>query len=420
MRPRTLAEYEGQAQVVGPGKLLARLIESDRVPSMVLWGPPGVGKTTLGRIIAERTKAHFVPFSAVLGSVGELREIVREAQERKSYRAERTIVFVDEIHRFNKGQQDAFLPHVEAGTVTLVGATTENPSFAVNAALLSRARVFRLEALPEPAIVALLRRALEDRTRGLGEHGVTAEDPVLLLIAQAAGGDARRALGLLETSVLDAAAQSMPALTQELLAASLERAPLLYDKGGEEHYNVSSAFIKSMRGSDPDAAVYWLLRMLEAGDDPLFLLRRMMIFASEDVGNADPRALVVVTSADAAFRRMGMPEGMYPLAHAALYLACAPKSGAVKDAWHRAKAAIEAHGALPVPKKLRNAVTKLMKNDGYGANYKYAHDFEEGFVPGETYLPDELASERFYEPTAQGEEVRIQKRLELIRGKPSE
>lgn len=417
MRPRTLAEYEGQAQVVGPGKLLARLIESDRVPSMVLWGPPGVGKTTLGRIIAERTKAHFVPFSAVLGSVGELREIVREAQERKSYRAERTIVFVDEIHRFNKGQQDAFLPHVEAGTVTLVGATTENPSFAVNAALLSRARVFRLEALPEPAIVALLRRALEDRTRGLGEHGVTAEDAVLALIAQAAGGDARRALGLLETSVLDAAAQSMPALTQELLAASLERAPLLYDKGGEEHYNVSSAFIKSMRGSDPDAAVYWLLRMLEAGDDPLFLLRRMMIFASEDVGNADPRALVVVTSADAAFRRMGMPEGMYPLAHAALYLACAPKSGAVKDAWHRAKAAIEAHGALPVPKKLRNAVTKLMKNEGYGANYKYAHDFDEGFVPGETYLPDELASERFYEPTAQGEEARIQKRLEMIRGK---
>jgi len=415
VRPITLADYRGQTHLFGASSFLERAISADRVPSLILWGPPGVGKTTLGRIIAERTKARFIPFSAVLGSIAELREIVAAAKESKDYRGERTIVFVDEIHRFNKGQQDAFLPHVENGTITLIGATTENPSFAVNAALLSRCKVIRLEALNEEALVEVLSRALNDSTNGLGASGVEAGSDVLSLIAQSAGGDARRALTTLEAIVEDAARKKMTRLTRDHLAEFIERAPLLYDKSGEEHYNVISAFIKSMRGSDPDAAVYWLMRMVEAGDDPLFLLRRMIIFASEDIGNADPRALVVTTSADAAFRRIGMPEGLYPLAHAAIYLACAPKSNAVNSAWHRAQQVIRDRGALPVPKKLRNAVTKLMKNEGYGTGYVYPHDEAAGFVAGETYLPDEIADEHFYEPSDHGEEARIKARLQAIR-----
>jgi putative ATPase len=416
MRPTTLADYMGQAHVVGEGKLLRRAITEDRVPSMILWGPPGVGKTTLGRVLAEQTKAVFIPFSAVLGSLPELREIVAAAKERREYKGERTLVFVDEIHRFNKGQQDAFLPHVEAGTITLVGATTENPSFSVNAALLSRCKVFRLEALADADLVALLRRALLDDRRGLGASNVEVDDDVLLVIAKLAGGDARRALGTLENLVVDAEKRGLEVLTKEAIAETDERAPLLYDKAGDQHYDVVSAFIKSMRGSDPDAAVYWMMRMLEAGEDPLFVLRRMMIFASEDVGLADSRALMVVTSADAAFRRMGMPEGMYPLAHAATYLACTPKSNSVKEAWHRAKAAIEAHGALPVPHKLRNAPTRLMKDQGFGANYKYPHDYQGNVAPGETYLPEALENARFYEPSMNGEEARITKRLDDLRG----
>ena len=415
MRPTALEEYVGQGHVLAPGKLLAAAIAQDRVPSMILWGPPGVGKTTLGKVIAARTKSTFVLFSAVLGSLQELREIVAAAKERLDYRGERTLVFVDEIHRFNKAQQDAFLPHVEAGTITVVGATTENPSFAVNAALLSRCKVFRLEALSEEALVTILRRALDDEGRGLGASGVTAEEEALAAVARLARGDARRALSMLEAAIDFARARSETALTTELLTLVEERAPLLYDRSGEEHYNVVSAFIKSMRGSDPDAAVYWLVRMLEAGEDPLFVARRMVIFASEDVGNADPRALVVATSADEAFRRLGMPEGMYPLAHAALYLACAPKSNAVKNAWQRAKALVEEHGALPVPMKLRNASTRLMKNEGYGAGYKYPHDHDGNVIPGETYLPDALSGQVFYEPGTQGEEVRIRARLEALR-----
>jgi putative ATPase len=419
MRPRTLEELVGQAHLFGPEKLLARAIASDRVPSMILWGPPGVGKTTLGRIVAEKTKAHFVPFSAVLGSVQDVRAIVAEAKARRAYEARRTIVFVDEIHRFNKSQQDAFLPHVENGTITLIGATTENPSFAVNAALLSRCKVFRLESLARPALTQVLARALADRERGLGARDLRADEDALPVIAQIAQGDARRALTTLEVVADDVQAKGGHEITLAAVTASQERAPLLYDKAGEEHYNVISAFIKSMRGSDPDAAVYWMLRMLEAGDDPLFILRRMMIFASEDVGNADPRALLVATNADAAFRRMGMPEGMYPLAHAAIYLACAPKSNAVKNAWQRAKALVDERGSLPVPKKLRNAVTKLMKDEGYGQGYRYAHDYEEGFVPSETYLPDELTGVTLYEPTERGEEARIKARLEALRKKES-
>ncbi|AKU96710.1 ATPase, AAA family [Labilithrix luteola] len=418
MRPTNLGEYVGQKHVLGPGKLLLNAIEKDRVPSMILWGPPGVGKTTLGRVIAERTRSVFVPFSAVLGSIQELREIVAAARERLSYKGERTLVFVDEIHRFNKAQQDAFLPHVEAGTITLVGATTENPSFAVNAALLSRCKVFRLEALTEEALVTILERAIADNEHGIG--GLSVDPEAVRTIARMARGDGRRSLAILEAAAEYARSRDENAITTETLAASEEKAPLLYDKAGEEHYNVVSAFIKSMRGSDPDAAVYWMMRMLEAGDDPLFVLRRMLIFASEDVGMADPRALVVVSNADAAFRRMGLPEGLYPLTHAAVYLACAPKSNAVKNAWHRAKALIEERGALPVPMKLRNAVTTLMKQEGYGTGYKYAHDYDDGVVPGETYLPDELVGTSLYEPTEHGEEARIRARLAALRARRSE
>ncbi len=417
MRPGSIEEYVGQEHVLAPGKLLASAIAQDRVPSMILWGPPGVGKTTLGRVVASRTKSTFVLFSAVLGSLQELREIVAAAKERLDYRGERTIVFVDEIHRFNKAQQDAFLPHVEAGTITLIGATTENPSFAVNAALLSRCKVFRLEALGEDAVVTILERALADEGRGLGASGLTAEPEALRAIARMSRGDGRRALSILEAAAELARARGESALTTELLAASEERAPLLYDKTGEEHYNVISAFIKSMRGSDPDAAVYWLMRMLEAGEDPLFVSRRLIIFASEDIGNADPRALMVTTSADEAFRRLGMPEGIYPLAHATLYCACAPKSNAVKNAWQRAKALVDELGALPVPMKLRNASTKLMREQGYGAGYKYPHDHDGNVVQGETYLPDRISDALLYDPGSQGEEVRIRARLEALRTK---
>ncbi|WP_394825838.1 replication-associated recombination protein A [Pendulispora albinea] len=421
MRPHTLEELVGQAHLFGPNKLLSRAIAGDRLPSMILWGPPGVGKTTLGRIVAERTKAVFVLFSAVLGSLPELRQIVAEAKERLDYHGKRTIVFVDEIHRFNKAQQDAFLPHVEAGTITIIGATTENPSFAVNAALLSRCKVFRLEPLGENELTLLLQRALSDETRGLGKLRLRATADALTAIARLSRGDARRALTTLETTAeyltTTATGESEDGreLTAEAVTAGQSHDPLLYDKSGEEHYNVVSAFIKSMRGSDPDAAVYWMMRMLEAGDDPLFILRRMIIFASEDVGNADPRAMLIVQAADSAFRRIGMPEGLYPLTHAATYLAATAKSNSIGKAWQRARALIEQHGALPVPKKLRNAVTSLMKKEGYGEGYKYAHDFDEGVVPGETYLPDQLAGEILYEPSAHGEEARIRTRLETLR-----
>ena len=414
MRPRSLEEVLGQDALLRGGRLLREAIEKDRVPSLILWGPPGSGKTSLAHVISRMTKTEFVAFSAVLGGVQELRAIIEQARERRSYQGRGTILFVDEIHRFNRSQQDAFLPHVENGTVTLIGATTENPSFSVNAAVLSRCRVFRLEGLTEPAIVSLLERALADEDRGLGELSITAEPEALGAIAKVAGGDARRALGLLEVSV-----SLLPEGQKRLDTSAVERAgetrTLLYDKSGEEHYNVTSALIKSMRGSDPDAALYWLFRMLDAGDDPLFLLRRLMIFASEDIGNADPRALEVAVNADASFRRMGMPEGIYPLSHACLYLASCPKSGAVKEAIARTRAAIEEHGSLPVPKKLRNAVTRLMRDEGYGAGYQYPHAREGNFVPGETYLPDELAGARFYVPTAQGLEKAIGERLQRLR-----
>ncbi len=415
LRPRALEEVVGQKALLGEGKLLRKTIEADRLPSLVLWGPPGSGKTTLAAVVAHHTHSEFVAFSAVLGGLPELREIIKAARERRDYQGKSTILFVDEIHRFNKSQQDAFLPHIENGTITLIGATTENPSFAVNAALLSRCRVFRLDALEEPDLVELLRRALTDRERGLGARELSADDDAILAMARAARGDARRALGLLEI-----AAGLLPSegarVDLELVERAAEQRTLLYDKSGEEHYNVASALIKSLRGSDPDAALYWLFRMLEAGDDPLFLLRRLIIFASEDVGNADPRALSVTVDADAAFRRVGMPEGAFPIAHACLYLASCPKSAAVKSAMHAVRSAIAERGALPVPKKLRNAVTGLMRNEGYGEGYQYPPDFEGSFVTGETYLPDELAGQRFYQPTQNGLEKAIAERLERLRG----
>jgi putative ATPase len=415
MRPRTVAEFVGQAHLFGPHRLLGQAVASDRIPSMILWGPPGVGKTTVGRIIAEQTQAKYVPFSAVLGNLQDLRAIVAEARERLAFDGKRTVVFVDEIHRFNKAQQDAFLPHVEDGTITLVGATTENPSFAVNAALLSRCKVFRLDPLADEDLVRLLKRALLDETRGLGALHLEADADALGAVASLARGDARRALSALEGVSEHAKNMAETRITRDLVMAANDETPLLYDKAGEEHYNVVSAFIKSMRGSDPDAAVYWMLRMVEAGEDPLFVLRRMLIFASEDVGNADPRAIMVVVACDQAFQRVGMPEGLYPLAHAAVYLACSLKSNAVSVAWQRARELVASHGALPVPKKLRNAVTALMRGEGYGEGYKYAHAFEGGVVPGETYLPDELAGHLFYEPVDRGEEARIRQRLDTLR-----
>jgi putative ATPase len=421
MRPRSLGHIAGQRHLLQPGKLLYEAVVGDRVPSMILWGPPGCGKTTLARVIAESTRATFVPYTAVAGSVPELRQILARAAEARAFRGEKTLLFVDEIHRFHRGQQDALLPDVEKGTVVLIGATTENPSFAVNAALLSRTRVFHLEAIGAPDLVPVLRRALTDTAQGLGARGLEAADDVLLAIAEASSGDARRALGTLEVAASFArsgAAGEPNVLSAAHVEAATAHRPLLYDKSGEEHYNVVSAFIKSLRGSDPDAAIYWLFRMLEAGEDPLFVARRMVIFASEDIGNADPRALSVAVDADVAFRRLGMPEGAYPLSHACLYLASAPKSDSVKIAIGRAKALVARHGPLPVPRKLRNAPTKLMKEDGYGEGYRYAHDYEGHVVPGETYLPDELADRglQIYAPTDQGLERAIGDRLARLRG----
>jgi putative ATPase len=420
MRPQTLADLVGQKHVLAPQSLLTQAITTDRVRSMILWGPPGSGKTTLARVIAGATRSHFVPFSAVLGSVGELREIVSVARDRLAFQGQRTIVLVDEIHRFNKAQQDAFLPHVEDGTIVVVGATTENPSFAVNAALLSRCKVFRLEALELDDLVELLRRALADEAHGLGAKHLSADEPALRAIAEGARGDARRALSTLEIVADWLDAEGSTRVSLEAVGAAESHRPLLYDKSGEEHYNVVSAFIKSMRGSDPDAAIYWMMRMLAAGDDPLFVARRMIIFASEDVGNADPQALVVVTSADAALRRVGMPEATYALAQACIYLATAPKSNACNAAWHRAKELIDREGALPVPKKLRNAVTPLMKDEGYGAGYKYAHDFEGGVVAGETYLPEKIEGAALYEPSDRGAELEVRERLARLRASRGE
>lgn len=415
MRPRTLSEIVGQDHLLGPGRLLGAAIAADELPSMVLWGPPGTGKTTLARVVAVETRARFVTVSAVLSGVAELRKEVATAREQKRVYGRRTVLFIDEIHRFNRAQQDALLPHVEQGTVVLIGATTENPSFSVNAALLSRARVFPLEPLSPDAIHVLLLRALADRERGLGELEVTITEAAAQALSHATAGDARRALDTLEVAAKHAHRSGPGAeITVAALEQTLSATALLYDKSGEEHYNVVSAFIKSMRGNDPDAAIYWMMRMVEAGEDPLFLLRRMIIFASEDIGNADPGALRLAVDADTAFQRLGMPEGLHCLAQCCLYLASAPKSNAAYAAFTAARADVKRRGALPVPLKLRNAATADMKRWGYGEGYRYPHD-EGGHAAGETYLPDALVGRRYYHPRAAGLELKIAERLRRLR-----
>jgi putative ATPase len=414
MRPARLDEIVGQAQLLGPGRMLERASAQGALPSMILYGPPGTGKTTLARILAGQAGARFVALSAVQAGVRELREVTEEAGRALREHRQRTILFIDEIHRFNKGQQDALLPHVEAGTVTLIGATTENPSFEVNAALLSRARVVRLEALADADVRRLVDRALADRERGLGALGLDVDDQVRDLIAQAAHGDARRALQTLELAAhLAGDARKIERATVE---EALQGKVLLYDKAGDEHYAVVSAFIKSMRGSDPDAAIYWMTRMLEAGEDPMFVLRRMVIFAAEDVGNADPEALRVAVAAFEAVRLIGLPEGTLPMTQAVAYLAAAPKSNTALTAYAAARKLVVEHGALPVPPELRQASNQVARQLGHGQGYKYPHDFEGHYVPAE-YLPVALRGARIYTPSESGREAEIKARLEALRKK---
>ena len=418
MRPRTLDEYVGQDHLIGPGKPLRVSIERDDTGSLIFWGPPGTGKTTLAKIIANMTKAEFIEFSAVLAGIKEIKQVMADAERARQY-GTRTIVFIDEIHRFNKAQQDAFLPHVEKGNIRLIGATTENPSFEINSALLSRCRVYVLQPLTEEQIVELLKRALEDRERGLGELHVTASDEVLKTIASYSSGDARSAYNVLEVAcglakspapVSEAALE----ITDTIVRDALQKRILLYDKTGEEHYNLISALHKSVRNSDPDAALYWLGRMLEAGEDPLYIARRVVRMAVEDIGLADPNALSLCMAARDAVDFIGMPEGNLALAQAVVYLSVAPKSNALYTAYGSVQDDVEQTAAEAVPLHLRNAPTKLMKGLGYGHGYQYAHNLESK-VADMQCLPDNLRDRIYYRPTNEGIEKRIRERMEELK-----
>jgi putative ATPase len=421
VRPRDLKEFLGQEHILGEGKPLREAILQDQVSSLILWGPPGSGKTTLAQIIAQMTGSHFIPFSAVTSGIKEIKEVIRTADDDQRLLGKRTILFIDEIHRFNKAQQDAFLPHVEKGTIILIGATTENPSFEVIAPLLSRTRVFALNPLAEADIATILRRALTDKERGLGQMKTEVAEDALQYIMNFADGDARRALNILEMAVLTTRPDQMGVrhISLKVAEEAGQKKALLYDREGEEHYNLISALHKSLRDSDPDGALYWLGRMLEAGEDPLYLARRMIRFASEDVGNADPAALQIAIAAKEAYHFLGSPEGELALAQCAVYLATAPKSNAIYAAFQEVQRDIHEHPALPVPLHIRNAPTPLMSELGYGKGYKYAHDFPDAYVEQE-HLPENLRGRTYYHPTDRGYEGKIREPLEKRRKKKKE
>jgi putative ATPase len=418
MRPRTLDEFVGQEHIVGPGHALRAAIEEDRIPSMILWGPPGSGKTTLARIIAAMTGSHFENVSAVSSGVADLRRVVAEAAEPLGASGARTILFIDEIHRFNKAQQDVVLPYVEDGTITLIGATTENPSFEVISPLLSRSRVFRLQPLSPEQVAGILRGALADEERGLASMKAEIDNDTLLALASISGGDARIALNALELATQTARPDKTGrrVVTSEHIDEALQKRAALYDRAGDWHYDIISAFIKSLRGSDPDASLYWLARMLEGGEDPLFIARRLVILASEDVGLADPQALQVAVAAQQAVHFIGMPEGFFPLAEATLYLATAPKSNSVGEAYMRAVQDAQVTQSEPVPLHLRNAPTPLMRDMGHGRDYAYDHSFP-GHYSGQQHLPDSLSGRQYYVPGELGYEDRIREWMAKLRGK---